>query len=145
MLRDEYQAGLQRAEASGLELLERYRDLPERAARRLDDEEFGSLLKRRKSLLDRLAERSRARGDLPAGGNVERAQFEALSDRIAGGSDSTEAVLERLLEAERSYRGELDELLEMDWPDEDREVLAESREVVDGIARRLSALTEFSD
>lgn len=145
MLRDEYQAGLQQAEQSGQELLERYREVPESVAQRIADESIDELLGRREELLRRLAQQSRARGDLPSGGGSERAQFKALSDRVISGLVSVETALSRLLEAEREYCRILEELLDMDWGDDEREALTESRRLSDRIAERLEKLIVSDD
>lgn len=145
MLRDDYQAGLQQAEQSGQELQERYRDVSEPVAQRMADESIEELLDRREELLRRLAQQSRERGDLPSGGGSERAQFKALSDRVVSGLVSVETALARLLAAEREYCEILDELLDMDWGDEERDALTESRRLSAEIVERLERLTDADD
>jgi len=145
MLRDDYQAGLQLAEQSGQELQERYRDVSEPVAQRMADESIDELLDRREELLRRLAGQSRARGDLPSGGGSERAQFKALSDRVVSELLSVETALSRLLAAEREYCRILDELLDMDWADAERDTLTESRRLSDAIAERLAKLADADD
>lgn len=138
MLRDERLAQLQEIESRGLELLERYRTLPDGAREALGRNRVDSVIEERGRRLGALAQRLKAHRDLPSEGNTERAQLEALSDGVLAGAGGRERLAERLREAERAYLEQIEQAVEASWTDEDSECLRQLAVHVEEVAESWS-------
>lgn len=126
ILRDEYGAALAGIHAHGLELVERYQDL-------LDQQVVSSpteaLLQRvieaRGAMLARLESLEKARGELPQAGKSERALVRAIGDWVHSHLHSEATLVMRLQEAESQWRNEVDEAADLDWSDDEQDVLSQ--------------------
>ncbi|MDX1625096.1 MAG: hypothetical protein R3323_01170 [Wenzhouxiangellaceae bacterium] len=144
IMRDDHQASLAGLHSDGSELLQRYRDLLE--GQQLS-EELRVLLRRvlseREPLMERLREIDRTRGDLPKAGDPERAFLKSLADWVGDRVlDDSAATAERLADAERDWLDDIEEAMDLDWRDDEREVLAALRDHVRETRARLGELGE---
>jgi hypothetical protein len=141
MLRDDEQATLQALERQGRELAERYRSLTGSARERLGEQRLDRIARERERLLEDVAGRIRAHGELPMDGERDRAHLESLSDRVLAGAGADETLAARLSRAERDYRDELERALAGgDWDHADRECLQGLRDQADQAAREWEAM-----
>lgn len=126
ILRDEYGAALAGIHAHGLELIERYQDLVDQEVVSAPTE---TLLRRaieaRGAMLARIEAMERARGELPQAGNQERALLKAISDWVQSRVHSEATLVLRLMEAEAQWRSEVDEAADLDWSDDEQDVLSQ--------------------
>lgn len=126
ILRDEYGAALAGIHAHGLELIERYQDLVEQEVVSPPTE---ALLKRvvdaRRGMLSKVEAMERARGELPQAGNQERALLKAISDWVKSRVHSESSLVMRLMEAESQWRNEVDEAADLDWTDDEQDVISQ--------------------
>lgn len=126
ILRDEYGAALAGIHAHGLELIERYQELVEQDVVSTPTE---TLLRRaieaRSAMLARVEAMERARGELPQTGNRERALLKAISDWVQSRVHSEATLVMRLMEAEAQWRSEVDEAADLDWSDDEQDVLSQ--------------------
>jgi len=126
ILRDEYGAALAGIHAHGLELIERYQDLVDQEVVSAPTE---ALLRRtieaRSAMLGRVEAMERARGELPQAGNQERALLKAISDWVQSRVHSEATLVLRLMEAEAQWRSEVDEAADLDWSDDEQDVLSQ--------------------
>lgn len=126
ILRDEYGAALAGIHAHGLELIERYQDLVDQEVVSAPTE---ALLRRaveaRSAMLGRIEAMERARGELPQAGNQERALLKAISDWVQSRMHSEATLVLRLMEAEAQWRSEVDEAADLDWSDDEQDVLSQ--------------------
>jgi hypothetical protein len=126
ILRDEYGAALAGIHAHGLELIERYQDLVDQEVVSAPTE---ALLRRtieaRSAMLGRIEAMERARGELPQAGNQERALLKAISDWVQSRVNSEATLVLRLMEAEAQWRSEVDEAADLDWSDDEQDVLSQ--------------------
>jgi len=126
ILRDEYGAALAGIHAHGLELIERYQDLVDQEVVSAPTE---TLLQRaieaRGAMLARIEAMERARGELPQAGNQERALLKAISDWVQSRVHSEATLVLRLMEAEAQWRSEVDEAADLDWSDDEQDVLSQ--------------------
>ncbi|PTY35695.1 hypothetical protein BGP77_08600 [Saccharospirillum sp. MSK14-1] len=126
ILRDEYGAALAGIHAHGLELIERYQDLIDQEVVSAPTE---SLLRRaieaRTAMLGRVEAMERARGELPQAGNQERALLKAISDWVQSRVNSEATLVQRLMEAEAQWRSEVNEAADLDWSDDEQDVLSQ--------------------
>lgn len=130
MLRDEFQVALQELEDVTRELLQRLEnfdaagldpDLRHKLEARLDE---------RRGLLERLAELSRQRDDLPGEGNLELAQFTSVIDQLM----EQAGALRRLARDEQAFATRIGQLDEMNWHDHERATLRELAANAEAIA-----------
>lgn len=126
ILRDEYGAALAGIHAHGLELIERYQDLVDQDVVSAPTE---TLLRRtieaRSAMLTRVEAMERARGELPQAGNQERALLKAISDWVQSRVHSEATLVMRLMEAEAQWRSEVDEAADLEWSDDEQDVLSQ--------------------
>ncbi|WP_108126687.1 hypothetical protein [Saccharospirillum mangrovi] len=126
ILRDEYGAALAGIHAHGLELIERYQEL---VGQEVVSAPIEALLKRaieaRQAMLARVEVMERARGELPQASNQERALLKAISDWLQSRVHSESSLVSRLMEAEGQWRSEVDEAADLDWSDDEQDVLSQ--------------------
>jgi len=76
-------------------------------------------------MLARIEAMERARGELPQAGNQERALLKAISDWVQSRVHSEATLVLRLMEAEAQWRSEVDEAADLDWSDDEQDVLSQ--------------------
>ena len=126
ILRDEYGAALAGIHAHGLELIERYQDLVDQeVVSAPTDALLRRAIEARSAMLGRVEAMERARGELPQAGNQERALLKAISDWVQSRVHSEATLVLRLMEAEAQWRSEVDEAADLDWSDDEQDVLSQ--------------------
>ncbi len=126
IIRDDYTAALAGIHARGLELLERYQDLVDQEIVSPPTEALlKQVIEKRRAMLQRVEQMERARGDLPKAGNEERALFQAITDWLKSKVQNESSLILRLIEAEEQWRSEVDESIELDWSEDEQDVLSQ--------------------
>lgn len=126
ILRDEYGAALAGIQAHGLELIERYQELIDQDVVSAPTEALlRHAIEARTAMLDRIETMERARGELPQAVNQERALIKAISDWIQSRVHSEATLVLRLMEAEAQWRSEVDEAADLEWSDDEQDVLSQ--------------------
>lgn len=126
ILRDDYTAALAGIHAHGLELIDRYQDLVDQQAVSPPTEALLTrVIESRSAMLQRVEALEKSRGDLPKAGNSERALIKAITDWIQSRMHSEATLILRLMEAESQWRNEVDEASELDWSEDEQDVLSQ--------------------
>lgn len=126
ILRDDYTAALADIHGHGEELIERYRELIDQQLVSAPTESLLSrVVETRCGLLERVEAMEKARGDLPKAGNSERALARSIADWIQAKVQSEATLVMKLIEAESQWRATVEEAANLDWPDDDQEVLSQ--------------------
>jgi hypothetical protein len=123
-VRDDHTAALAGIHAQGGELLEQIQDV-------LDQSKLSGPLERllmttavrRETLLLDIERLERERGDLPKAANIERALFEAIADWVKTRLTDESSLIRRLTEAETHWRQNTLGAMELDWTDQEQDVL----------------------
>lgn len=126
LLRDDYTTALAEMHAHGMELLERYRDLIDQDVVSVPTATLlRQVIDKREAMLRRVEGMARARGDLPKAANEERALVRAIADWINARVRRENALILRLIEAEEQWRGTIEDALELDWSEDEQDVLSQ--------------------
>lgn len=126
ILRDDNTAALADIHSHGQELIERYEDLIDQGVVSAPTEALLSqVIESRRTMLRRVEALERARDDLPKAGNTERALIKAIADWVQSRVHNESTLILRLTEAEEDWRNEVDEATEMEWSDEELDVLSQ--------------------
>lgn len=126
IIRDDYTAALAGIHAHGWELLERYRDLVDQEVVSKPTEALlKQVVDKRRDMLKRVEDMERARGDLPKAGNEERALIQAITDWVKSRVQSEGSLILRLIEAEEQWRNEVIDAAELDWSEDEQDVLSQ--------------------
>jgi hypothetical protein len=136
MIRDTAQARLAEWLAVGRGLLERYGEL--RGTIDDDaDQALETIINARRPLLDRLERVLVERGELPPAGKLELNQVQAAIDSLAARLLGDQAVQQRLLRAEAHWQALLADDPDLDWQQDEQQVIAalrdDSRRAIDSL------------
>jgi hypothetical protein len=145
LLRDPNQTALADLHAFGAGILHRYEALLEIDLDPSLQDVLSGIRGNRSSLVEELAAAVATRGDQPKAADQEINEMRSLIDRLLGIQFGTESIGRRVMQTEQEWASHLDRAMDLQWRDQELDLLHRLKADVATTMDRLSALVDGVD